>query len=101
NHRQLTAMLGPETRVIASVKGCAYGLGVVEIAKRLVKCGVHGLTTGSFDDAVSIRQAGLDTEIVMFGGTLPEGIPSYLGYNLVPTVHNMDLAEAVSRGTHG
>jgi alanine racemase len=96
NYHLLTPMLAPGTRVNASVKSRAYGLGIVEIAKRFASLGANALCTGSFEDAMAIRRAGLDIDIVMFGGTLPAGIPAYLKHRLIPTIHNMPLAEAVS-----
>lgn len=96
NLAAIKRLLAPGTKIIASVKGNAYGLGLQEIAGRLVNGGVHSLTTGSFSDAMTIRNAGIDTEIMMFGGTLPSGIATYVAHGLVPTVHNMELAEAVS-----
>ncbi len=96
NYRLLLSLLRPETRVIASVKGAAYGLGVVEIARRLTGLGVPTLATGTFEDALAIRRAGIDSEIVMFGGALPGAMPAYLEHRLTPTVHNIEMAEAVS-----
>lgn len=96
NLARIQALIAPGTKIIASVKGNAYGLGLSEIAKRLVAGGVHSLTTGSFSDAMAIRKSGVDIEIMMFGGTLPSGIATYVAHDLVPTVHNMELAEAVS-----
>ena len=101
NYRYLKSRLAPGTRVIASVKGNAYGLGIVEVSRRLVALGADALTTGAFTDALAIRQAGLDCEIVMFGGTLPDGIPALLAERVIPTVHNMELARAVSAAADG
>lgn len=92
------AKLEPGVRVHASVKSAAYGFDLPEVARRLVSLGAEALSCGSFEDARTLRQSGLeDTEIVMFGGTLPEGIPAYLDLNLIPTVHNIELAETVAR----
>lgn len=96
NYRHLTGLLTPGTRVIASVKGNAYGLGIERISKRLLDLGASALTTGSYRDALAIRRAGLECEIVMFGGTLPGGVPDLLEQRLIPTVHNIELAEAIS-----
>ena len=96
NLARIKGLLAPGTKIIASVKGNAYGLGLSEIASRLADGGVHSLTTGSFTDAMTIRKAGINTEIMMFGGALPSGMATYVAHNLVPTVHNMELAEAVS-----
>ncbi|KZD09733.1 alanine racemase [Oceanibaculum pacificum] len=96
NYRYLKGLLPPGTRVIASVKGNAYGLGIEAVSKRLLALGAPALTTGSFEDALAIRRAGLDCEIVMFGGTLPGGVPDLLEQRLIPTVHNIELAQAIS-----
>jgi len=100
NLERVKGRLAQGTRIIASVKGNAYGLGLLNVARRLADRGVHSLTTGSFSDAMTIRKAGIDTEIMMFGGTLPAGIATYVAHGLLPTVHNMELAEAASAAAH-
>lgn len=101
NYRHLQGLLSPGTRVIASVKGNAYGLGIAEISRRLAALGATALTTGAFEDALAVRGAGLQCEIVMFGGTLPGGVPALLEQRLIPTVHNLELAEAISATATG
>ena len=97
NFAIVRSLLKPGVRLHASVKSAAYGFDLPEVAKRLVGLGAEALSCGSFEDARAIRECGLhDVEIVMFGGTLPAGIPDYLELGLIPTVHNMELAEAVS-----
>lgn len=96
NYKAVKSRLEPGTRIIASVKGAAYGLGFKKISKHLVKLGADALTTGSFEDARSLRDEGLDTDIVMFAGALPDAMPAYIQHSLIPTVHSRELAEAVS-----
>jgi alanine racemase len=97
NARTLQAHLGPETKIIAALKGDAYGHGIAPVARCLAACGVHSLATGSFKDAMAIRAAGVDLPILMFAGPLPEGIPRLLEHGLTPTIHDRQSAEAVSR----
>jgi alanine racemase len=96
NYRLVRSMLPEHTRIHASVKSSAYGLQVSEVAKRLVALGADALSAGSFNDALAIRAAGIDIDIIMLGGTLPAGIPAYLEQRLIPTIHNFTLADAVS-----
>jgi alanine racemase len=96
NYREVRRRVGPEVKIIASVKANAYGHGVVEVARALDRLGVYALATGSFADAVAVREAGLSTRIQMFAGNAPEGAKELLRHDLMPTVYDMAGAKAVS-----
>ena len=96
NLKEVLRRVGPATSVIASLKANAYGHGVVPVARRLASGGVEMLATGSFHDAVALREAGIDTPILMFGASLPAAVPEFIQYGLTPTVHNEEMAEAVA-----
>jgi alanine racemase len=96
NLRELRARVGPEAHVIASIKANAYGHGAVPVAEALAREGVFALATGSFDEAVAVREAGVDLPILMLPGALPEGMPELLRHRLTPTVCDLDSAGAVS-----
>ena len=86
----------PGTAVIASVKANAYGHGIVAVARRLSAAGVEVLATGSFTDALAMREAGIETPILMMGGALPSAMPELLRHELIPTVHCQELADAAA-----
>jgi alanine racemase len=85
-----------QRRLIASVKANAYGHGAVTIARELVRQGVETLWTGSIDEALAIRAAGIEARLLLFGGYLPKDIPALLGHGLTPTICDRAGAEAVS-----
>src|SRR5262245_58734160 len=85
-----------ERRLIASIKANAYGHGAVAIARELARSGVETLWTGSIDEAMAIRAAGIETRILLFGGYLPKDIPVLLAHGLTPTICDRAGAEAVS-----
>ncbi len=60
NYRTLRAQIGPEPHIIPALKGNAYGHGVGPIARCLAEFDVHSLSTGSLQDALAIREAGID-----------------------------------------
>ena len=97
NFYEIRRRVGPEIKIIASLKGDAYGHGVVEITRVLNNLGVYAVATGSFKDAVAIREAGIKIKIQMFAGNLPKGINELLHYDLMPTVYNMTTAQAISK----
>jgi alanine racemase len=96
NYHALRGLAGTGVDVIASIKANAYGHGAVEVARRLEREGVFALATGSFDEAVAVRRAGIRTPILMFGGALPEAAPDLLRHGLIPTVSDLAWARAVS-----
>ncbi len=86
----------PDTAIIASVKANAYGHGIIPVARRLSAGGVEVLATGSFADALAMRDAGIETPILMMGGALPSAVPELLHHDLIPTVHGQDLVDAAA-----
>ena len=95
NLEQIRRQAGSK-RIIASIKADAYGHGVVEVARQLHGLGVEMLASGSFADAMAVRNANIDVRILMFGSCIPEGIPQLLRHRLIPTIHHRALAKATS-----
>jgi alanine racemase len=71
-------------------------MAIVPVARELVRLGVDTLWTGSIDEALAIRTAGIGARILLFGGYLPAEIPELLRHGLTPTIHDRIGAEAVS-----
>jgi alanine racemase len=90
-------IIGSKMKIIPSVKGNAYGSGVVEVCKTLKKLGAYAVATGSFEDALRIRESGNDIKIHMFAGNLPAGIKVMLEKNLILTVYNEMTATEISK----
>ena len=90
-------IIGSKMKIIPSVKGNAYGSGVVEVCKTLKKLGVYAVATGSFEDALRVRESGNDIKIHMFAGNLPAGIKVMLEKNLILTVYNEMTATEISK----
>lgn len=97
NFHEVRRRLRPGIEVIPSLKGNAYGHGIVAVAQRLATLGVRTVATGSFSDALALRRANVDVGVLMFGGTLAEGIPELIRQRLIPTVHSQEIADAVAR----
>lgn len=85
-----------DRRVVASVKADGYGHGVVGVCAALVDAGCGSLWTGHIGDAFAIRAAGIDAEIVLFGGYTPDQIPALVGAGFVPTVVDLEGAAAAA-----
>jgi alanine racemase len=101
NYREVRRRLRPGVKIIASIKANAYGHGAIDVARTLAAEGADWLATGSFDEAVAVREAGVETPILLFAGPLPEGIAGALEAGFVPTVYDLDSARAASSGASG
>ena len=97
NYHEIRKRIGKDTKIISSIKADAYGHGVVPVAKKLVKLGTDILATGSFNDALCLRNAGIKAKILMFGGNLPQAASDLLRNDLIPTIYNIESAKAISK----
>jgi len=97
NFELVKNIVGPKTKIIPSVKGNAYGTGIVSACKILKKLGAYAVATGSFEDAIRIRESGNDIKIHMFAGNLPAGVKFMLEKNLTLTVYNEMTVVEISK----
>ena len=88
-------------RIIASIKANGYGHGAIEVAQALAAEGADWLATGSFDEAVAVRDAGVETPMLLFAGALPDAVGDVVRAGFVPTVHDLDSARAASAAADG
>jgi alanine racemase len=96
NVERVLARVPPGTQLICSVKANGYGHGVVQIGRALELVGVDALATASVPDALALREAGIRTRVLLFGGQLPDELPALAARGLVVTVANLEGAQAVA-----
>ena len=65
NLRLVRGMLPPGVRIEPVVKADAYGHGAVPVARALVGEGIGSLSVATFDEALELRQAGMDIPILI------------------------------------
>ena len=88
NVHRLQQITGCE--VMAVVKANGYGHGAIQIAQAVVKAGSNWCGVGRLEEALALRQAGLDCEILVMGYTPPAGIPEAISQNVTVTVYDRD-----------
>ena len=81
--------------VMAVVKADAYGHGAVQVARILEgKCAFFGVS--SIHEALELRQAGLETPILILGHTPTAAFPTAVKLGIRPTIYDYAAAEALS-----
>ena len=82
--------------VMAVVKADAYGHGAVKIARHLQdQCAFFGVS--SMQEALELRQAGLDAPILILGHTPPSAFAAAVREGIRPTIFRFEDAAALSQ----
>jgi alanine racemase len=87
--------VGPKVKVMGIVKGNAYGHGIKEVAQALTSLGIDYLGVGFLSEGIVLREAGIQTPILVLGGVLGSQIQDFLKYNLDITVSSLEIAERI------
>ena len=91
NVRLLRSALPPDVEVEPVVKADAYGHGAVAVARSLVADGSLSLSVATFDEALELRQAGIDVPILILFPIPADLAPDALRYRLSITAGDRDL----------
>jgi len=96
NANQIKSYLGA-TKLLAVVKADAYGLGAVPVANTVMAHGANRLGVVMLDEAIELRQAGIDAPILNMGPIFPDQAKYVIDYNLEQMVFTQDVAKALSQ----
>ncbi len=85
NIRQFSRHVHP-AKIMGVVKANAYGHGAVPVAKTLLEEGVHMLAVAIVDEAVELREAGVDAPLFLLGKVWPKQTDAAFEYGLEPLI---------------
>lgn len=96
NVKEIRRITDKKTEIMGVVKADAYGHGVMEVAKTLIENGVTRLAVSMLDEAIQLRQNGIDVPILILSYTDPRRAEEIILHDVTQTVFSHDLAEALS-----
>jgi alanine racemase len=96
NYEGVRKRVGPGVRIMAIVKANAYGHGIIDVSKALVRFGVDYLGVGFAEEGIALRKAGVTAPILVLGGVLGRQISDFLRHRLDITVSSMEIARAIA-----
>ena len=94
NLRALAATAGGPGHVMGVVKADAYGHGAVPVARLLAAEGVPVLAVATVPEAVELREAGVETRVLVLAAPLDPFWPAYERWGLEAVVSSADVARA-------
>ena len=97
NLAQVRTLLQPSVKIMAVVKGNAYGHGAVETSKAFVEGGAEYLGVTTLEEALELRDGGLTTPTLIFSPLLPDQFEAAITNDLDQTICSMEMAELLSK----
>ena len=97
NMKAIRHALEPGCRVMGIVKADAYGHGAVHVARQLQQDGVDWLGVSNLEEAIQLRQAGIDCPLLVISHTPPEEAARLAQYRVTQTVLSGEYGEGLSR----
>jgi alanine racemase len=97
NYRIIRDYVGQGVTVCAVVKAYAYGHGAVECAKALQDEGATWLGVTSLDEAIPLREEGIDTRILLMTGFWRGEEEEVVRLGLTPTLWEVAHVEVMER----
>jgi alanine racemase len=84
-------------KVMAVVKADAYGHGSVHVAREALRQKVDYLGVAILDEAIELRQAGIQAPILVLGYTPPAAVSLAEQYGVTLAVYSDEVLEAIAR----
>ncbi|MDT7857868.1 alanine racemase [Rubrivirga sp. S365] len=95
NARLLMEKARPD-EAVAVVKANAYGHGAAPVARALGGVGVRRFAVARLDEAVALREAGVDGPLLVFAAPLDGELAAYERHGLTAAVSSPEVAAAVA-----
>ena len=89
--------VGSDVKMMAVIKTDGYGHGAVPIAKALNKIGVYAYAIATIEEAVELRDAGVENPLLILGHVFENDLKTALECDVTLTVFAAENARAISK----
>ncbi|WP_100371665.1 alanine racemase [Bacillus sp. FJAT-45037] len=83
----------PSCQLMAVVKGDGYGHGAIPAAKAALLGGATYLGVAILDEAIELREAGINAPILVLGYTSPDALQKAIDHQIAITVFSTDVRD--------
>ena len=96
NLKEIRRITSPDACICAVVKANGYGHGAIEIADTALSFGASYLAVAVIDEAVELRQKGIQAPILVLGYTPEKQFDEVIEYNITQTVYSLESAQLLA-----
>lgn len=96
NYKEIRAAVRPQTKICCVVKADAYGHGAPRIAREMQKMGADWFAVSNLEEALQLRNCGVDRPILILGYTPPEYAEKLSRMEIAQAVLSLDYGKKLS-----
>lgn len=96
NLKEIRRITSPDARICAVVKANGYGHGALKIACTALAFGASYLAVAVIDEAIELRQKGIQAPILVLGYTPEKQFDEIIEYDITQTVYSLESAQLLS-----
>ena len=96
NVRTLRALVGPSAGIMAVLKADGYGHGAVRVGRTALNNGATWLAVASLNEALPLREAGLQAPILVLGYLPPWQARAAVQHSVAVALYDLRVARALS-----
>lgn len=97
NVRAIRRAVGPGVRIMPAVKADGYGHGAVKVGKTVLAAGANMLGVASVEEAIELRNGGIDAPILILGCSNGESAAEIVEHDISATVCDLSAACDLAR----
>ena len=96
NMQTVKERFGEDMKILGIVKANAYGHGAVTVAKSLVEFGAYMLGVAAIDEALELRENGIDVPVLILGQIFSQDYADAINNNITCAVADIETAKGLS-----
>ncbi|HKX12893.1 MAG TPA: alanine racemase [bacterium] len=94
-------LVGPKTSLLCVVKANGYGHGAVRVARTLEDAGAVGFAVASPEEGIELREGGIRSSILLFGGPFTASGEDLRRHQLTPVLYEVAQVGRLEAGLQG
>ncbi|HHW57109.1 MAG TPA: alanine racemase [Clostridia bacterium] len=97
NLKEVKKAVGEKVKIMGVVKANAYGHGSCQVAKVLIENGIYYLAVATVEEALELRECGIDFPILIFGYTPLTQAKELVRYDITQTVFDIRYVKELEK----
>ncbi len=96
NFKEVERLVGKQVRIMAVVKGNAYGHGILEVTRAVLSAGASCLGVAIVEEGIFLRRHGVTAPILVFTPPFDYQLDEHLNHDLEVSLCSIAMAQALN-----